>query len=68
MSPLDPRDAQLLGQIDERTKQILNRLDDCVTHDEFSPVKKIVYGTAGLALTAVAVALIALVVFQKGTI
>jgi hypothetical protein len=37
----------------------------CVTHDQFSPVKTIVYSAVGIILTGVVVALLTLVVVTK---
>lgn len=34
------------------------RLDDCVTKDEFGPVRSVLYGAVGLILTAVVAALV----------
>lgn len=62
-------DGSLLVRLDERTREIKEQLktlnkkfDEYVTQHEFSPVQKIVYGLAGLVLTAFVSALIALVV------
>lgn len=49
--------------IKDNLKEINVKLDQkYVTHDEFEPVKKIVYGIVALILTSVVVALIALVI------
>ena len=40
--------------------------DDFVTRTEFEPVKRLVYGTVGLILTAVVLALIGLVMATRG--
>lgn len=41
------------------------KLDDMVTQDQFWPVKTIVYGLVAIILTAVIVAVVALVVTSK---
>ena len=43
-----------VSRIDERTEAILGRLDKLVTHDEFQPVKRIVYGLVAFALLSYA--------------
>lgn len=62
-------DDRLLVRLDERTKGIQEQIaaldkkfSAYVTQHEFSPIQKIVYGLAGLILTAFVSALIALVV------
>lgn len=65
-----PSDRELLGRIDERTLALVetmakleNRLEESyVTKSEFAPVKAIVFGGAGIVMTAVLGGLIALVV------
>jgi hypothetical protein len=41
------------------------KLDEMVTQDQFWPVKTLVYGLVGIMLTAVVVAVVALVVTTK---
>lgn len=59
----------LLARIDERTKELDRRfitldhkLIDYITRHEFTPVKLITYGFAGLVMVSVVTALIATVV------
>lgn len=55
---------QRLLTIEKTLAEILLKLDQhYVTQDQFKPVKNIVYGATGLALTAIAGAIIKLVVF-----
>jgi len=56
----------ILARVDERTRNIEARLDWFVTKDEFAPVRRIVYGAVGVALTILAVALLGLVVVGGG--
>jgi hypothetical protein len=57
---------RLLTEIDKkvtRLEVLLERVSkDYVTQAEFEPVKKLVYGVTGLLLSAVVVAVVALVV------
>lgn len=70
-----------LGTNGERMKDIVIRLDErtanmardmselravIVTQPEFKPVKAVVYGLVGIVLTAVVVALVALVIQSGG--
>ncbi len=63
----------LVSRVDERTTAMKNAVDGIksdiqslesrfVTKDQFEPVKLIVYGLVGLVLTAVATAVVALIV------
>jgi hypothetical protein len=52
--------------IEKTVNEIKQRLDaDYVTKEEFKPVKTLVYGFTGLILTAVIVALLALVGLKR---
>lgn len=54
---------QQLKVIEATLQSILDKLEkDYVTQDQFKPIKMIVYGGTGLALTAIVGALIKLVV------
>jgi len=61
-------DRDLLVRIDERTKAIERTVADFPTRyistHEFHPVRKIVYGFAGLILTGVIVAVIGMVIHK----
>ena len=69
---MDMNDDQdvTLGEIGRSVKRIESSMeelrrelrDDYITRNEFQPVKTLVYGLVGLVLTAVVVALVALVV------
>lgn len=58
-----------VGILSERIKNLIDRLDrfetttltHFVTREEFSPIKKLVYGGVALVLTSVAGALLALI-------
>jgi len=51
-----------IGYIKDRVEKIDEKLEkDYVTHQEFGPIKSIVYGMVSLILTSVVIALIALV-------
>ena len=60
----------MLARIDERTSTLVRDIEEIkealnakyVTHAEFDPVKKLVYGMVGLVMVAVVGALISLVV------
>lgn len=59
----------LLSRLDERTRnmqkdlhELAQRFEDYVTHVEFTPVKLIAFGLAGLILSAVIAAVIATVI------
>ena len=65
-------DAVTLARIDERTKHTAQaikdlklEIDDYVTKIEFQPVKLIVFGLAGLVMSGVFAAIIALVVSAR---
>jgi hypothetical protein len=71
----DIQDAEALARIDERTKHnhanikfLIGEFKDFrehyVTKQEFSLVKRVVYGAVSLVLTGVGVALITLVVYK----
>ncbi len=52
--------------IKERVTNIEQKLEnDYVTQDQFTPVKNLVYGMVSIILTAVVIALVALVVIRK---
>ena len=63
-------DSKLLSRIDERTIDILRRVEsieraqreEYVTHEEFQPVKLIVYGMVSVILLSVLGAIITLIV------
>lgn len=50
-----------LARIDERTENILQRMDTFVTRDEFAPVRMLAFGFAGLVLLGFIGALISAV-------
>lgn len=57
--------TEQVRSIDETVREIKKKMeDDYVTQDQFKPVKALVFGFAGLILTAVVGALVALVVRQ----
>ena len=68
--PLNGNAEQVLVRLDERMRrfeEMLTRIDrhveeNVVTRTEFDPVKRLVFGAAGLILVGVVGALIALVV------
>ena len=51
-----------VARIDERTKFMKEQMEHFVTKEEFSPVRKIVYGATGVALTAVLIAIMAIAI------
>lgn len=61
---------ELLGRIDERTLTLVNSIEELkhdleqnyVSKEEFAPVKAIVYGGAGIVMTAVLGGLMVLVI------
>ena len=57
-------DHSLLVRLDERTQQMQKQLESHVSHDEFRPVKMVVYGLVSLILTSVLAAVIAVAVKQ----
>lgn len=54
--------AVSIARIDERTKFMAENMEKMVTQAEFKPVKALVYGLVGLIMTAVVLAIIAVVV------
>lgn len=58
----DPDEHQMLARIDERLKHIERLIDEFVTRIEFAPIKALVFGLAGLMLSAVVAALVSTVV------
>lgn len=56
---------ELLARIDERTNFMISEIQDIkknyITRSEFTPIQKAVYGTVSLLLTAIIIALVALV-------
>ena len=54
--------SDIKHSMQENNDAMNNRMEKFVTQDQFSPVKAIVYGIVGLVLTAVAIALLAMVV------
>lgn len=58
----DDDEHVLLARIDERLRHIERMIDDFVTRIEFAPIKALVFGLAGLMLSAVVAALVSTVV------
>lgn len=67
--PNGERIADIVIRLDERTANMARDMAELraviVTQPEFKPVKAVVYGLVGIVLTAVVVALVALVI-QNG--
>lgn len=66
---MTPDETKLLVRVDERTKGLVasvskleEKFDEYVTHHEFTPIRLIVFGFAGLILTSVIAAIVASVV------
>lgn len=65
-----------LGQLNERTIQIQNKLDDFiaradreyVTKKEFNPIQKLVYGAVGIILTLILVAAVSFVILSPNNL
>jgi hypothetical protein len=52
-----------IAYIKDDVREIKEKMNaDYITREEFEPIKKLVYGTIGLVLTAVAIAVINLVI------
>ena len=52
-----------IAYIKDDVREIKEKMSaDYITREEFEPIKKLVYGTIGLVLTAVAIAVINLVI------
>ena len=64
--PGSPRNAERLTVVEERHRIIIETLtrieNNMVTRHEFMPIQRLVYGATGLALVAVAGAVLSLVV------